>query len=291
MTTEGTNARRVEVAVDARNPGQVFACMGIFELYDLDAREKGHERPTARFIPKDGSCTFEIEGHLDGADLATLLRSLVVEEARDADKKDKKRPVVIRARDHALGIRLNSWIGFSKRDVAPRLFAGNQAAMETMASLLERKSIRGKPVERWLDSVSFVGFDAFDLTNGNAPLAKNPMGYDVRVGRSTIDVGFSENDVGVKREWFVLVELLAPIGIQFARPARHSAADGLAYALWTEALPLPLARVAMSCALPTEGSQRWLTATVGSQRRGGNPFGTKDEYLTFIPSRLIEDNA
>ena len=128
------------------------------------------------------------------------------------------------------------------------------------------------------------------------------FGFDCRPSRKALDAGFSANDIsGYKAPTYPFLELLAVIGAHNFFPARTKPSHGnestrgwaeekvFQYALWMNALPIPLARVAAARAVFEDTStiipMRSFRSSTGQE--GKEQYG----YLTLADRTTLPQGA
>jgi hypothetical protein len=198
----------IELAVDPRNPGEVLAACGLFNLAARHGRAQGQFTSEGRF-------------RLDTlADLETLLAML-----------DSRRLAV--AEDLSWvslgGIHLNWWM---REGEDFKLWAGQVNPDNLVRDLLDAcDRVRARAVKGELLSVS-------------APMTKR-FGADPRSSWISLDIGYSPNDQGKAAiHTRPFTELLAMIGLQTFLPRQCD--SYYVYHLWQPLLSLLPARLAFA---------------------------------------------
>lgn len=247
------------IAIDPRNPGQVFAALGLLELLD---RIAPHTEPSGRF-DLTGAPAFVIEqtGNAHPVRLVLdALRDARVEPAPPAGE-EATAPLDLHLGGGAV-VRLDLWANLDSR-IRVKTWAGQQTSRIITDALLDvfRRGALSIP-----DGALSAPFDAGLPMTGR-------FGFDPRSAWTALDAGYSPNEQGNAVRTYPLVELLAAVGLQEARPERL-AGGALRYTLFARPLPAPLARAAM----------------VGSfDRRGGVsyrfPLAKRGSYLFFEQAR------
>lgn len=246
------------VPVDLLNPGQVFACLGLMEATEIliGACEGAFQAASG------GDTSFCLSVSGESAPVAVVLSFLkgadvLAVAPRDSDVRAKEPGVVTHARRDsffpskppdtpaALPIRLEN--------------GGKSIAVEHWADGSTRDSVKfwagaggysGAALARdALNATADVGpavwdRDLEDPFNLEAPMSSS-FRFDWRRDYVPLDLGFSLNAHGsIRAVGFPLVELLAAIGLQHARPARVKPTDKLRYryAAWMSPLATALAR-------------------------------------------------
>ncbi len=222
----------IEVNVDVSNPGQVFACCGIFELTHRMAT--GKDRALGWFEDIDKVHTkFLIDAYDQNEDLIRLndiLQKLKKCKITALEYNDKEGPVLI-------GEPFNMIIDWRKpfpQNGSVKTWAGQQK-ISSILNIIQ-KSIPKIVQENNLFEYSYTTdkkFTKFDPSN---------MG-------TSIDAGFSYNTIkgklGMKFSSFIYTELLSLIGLQGFVPINIDRKRRL-YNIWKEPIRLELARSVIS---------------------------------------------
>jgi CRISPR-associated protein Csx14 len=139
---------------------------------------------------------------------------------------------------------LTHWCDGSSRDKF-KLYAGNRSAAD-----IARAMLRGNPKKKTRGVVDLWQHRNNDVLR-NPFGAVTPLGgsfnFDPRSAWTRLDAGFSLNDQKQLVAASPIVEILAAIGLQHARPLRQRESDDVRYATWRGALPPSLARAALGC--------------------------------------------
>jgi CRISPR-associated protein Csb3 len=245
------------IPVDLVNPGQVFACLGFLEAADslcgpaeggfgwdetprFDLLAAGAEDPVAYVlefltgakvtaVAPDGSNIapkFGIKNEAGGGDIFPRREpKLDILPARLTDSDGSYIELAYWADDEACGRdNVKFWGGA----------AGYSGAARTRDLLNAYQSLHGDHrTEAFADPLNVV-----------APLS-NGLRLDWRRDYTTIDLGFSpDKHAGITMIGYPIVELLAAVGLQDARPMRVSRLH-YQYAVWAGRLPPMLARAAL----------------------------------------------
>lgn len=255
---------QVSVPVDLLNPGQVFACIGLLEAADVlcGPAEGGFdwsEEPRFKLKASTENPMEDVLNFLAAAEIAAIAPAMTeladeygLPTCRESEPvspspelKASVLPVVLRdqagreiqlshwseSSDSAAGLdNVKFWGGAGGYSGAARTRDLQQAFISKFAEA--RSEVLGAP------------FDASGrLSNG--------FRLDMRRDYVPIDVGFSPNNhSSMEIVGFPLVELLAAIGLQHARPARVSRLE-YRYAVWSHLLPPLMARPALGGGLDT----------------------------------------
>jgi CRISPR-associated protein Csx14 len=253
------------IPVDLRNPGQVFACLGLVELAEVIMNAPCMSRFNYRGLSTD--VTFTVQAASKADPVSTVVRFL----------RDARALTLIPA---------GSSLSTKKWDVAEIVAAGRQCEClppKTPATLpvaLEANGLR-VVLDHWADGAhsgrdnvkfwagaggypgSALARDMLQLIGDletetiesaiRAPFAteaamSSSFRFDWRRDYIPLDAGFSPNDHSdVTMIGYPFTEILAVAGLQYARPARVSKRDKLQYryAVSSALLPTPLARVVL----------------------------------------------
>jgi len=231
------------IPVDLRNPGQVFACMGLVEAADVllggaegifdwtdpsvvrfHARARGEVSPierTLRFLDEASAVAVAPEGSasIPGWVDSWGPRPLTAPRDRGYPFPDPTSPatLVCVLHDGTNSIEIDHWGDATERDNV-KFWAG---AGGYPGSALTRDALRlvqGNAVTHLADPFAF-----------SAPQSSS-FRLDWRRDYIPIDLGFSLNKHGdVHPVGFPIVELLAAIGLTHARPRRPERRDKLVY--------------------------------------------------------------
>jgi CRISPR-associated protein Csx14 len=223
----------LQVRLDPLNPGQFFACCGLFEL--LGADEPGllscfvldPNRPrVARF------CVHTARGSdLLGIVLGRLRGAMVAFPSEEIEPS--VRPAVMAYDKRELTI--DWWLDeFREKTTSIKCWAGQVTTRRLFEEL------------RPLLDVESTDDDLFE----RPALTSSLFGVDPRSAWNTLDLGFSPNEHKVASTIFPAVEVLAAVGLQYFRPD-SSKRSAVRYSLWKDLLPASIARLAF-CA-PWEG--------------------------------------
>lgn len=216
----------LQIRLDPLNPGQFFACCGLFELMT-----QGNPGLQSQFIfdPRTPRIAqFRIDG-TDGAEgLSAILRGLrsAVSEFPDNQIEASVRPAQLVFGSQE--VTLDWWLDeFRDKTVNIKCWAGQVTTRRLFDELLP-----------------LVDTDATcdDLFNRSA-LTSSLFGVDPRSAWNTLDLGYSPNEHKVASTVFPAVEILAAIGLQFFRPDSSRRSE-VRYSLWKEPLPASIARLA-----------------------------------------------
>lgn len=269
------------IPVDLANPGQVFACLGFLEaanallgsaeggfawaseggprfelradggrdpfrmtlefLKDAEIRRlvpRGYVEPTNQRKSKRGKGPPEANlGVPPGAPSDVAMaggRLCVVDTFPSAEADRFTLPVRLSRAGDGRAIDLTHWCDGSSRNPF-KLFAGQQGS----AAIVEQ--MRDALRKMWDARHDELVRDPFGQT---VPLMGSSFKLDARKAWTAIGVGFCPSDHGMAVESSPLVELLAAVGLEHARPDRFDARE-VRYAAWQGLLSPMLARAAL----------------------------------------------
>jgi CRISPR-associated protein Csx14 len=213
------------LTLDPRNPGQYFACCGLFELSELVT-------PGGEAWFADEGCEFVIR-----TNGPVPPHSLKLAPQKDcAVKPDPLESLVLELGGKDLD--LNWWCNEALTDKSPlKTWGGQQTPRRVLEQLLSLLDFR-VPVEELFEFPIYT---------------KSRFGVDARSAWEAIDTGYSPNDLTQDAVTFPWVEVLAVAGLQGFRPAGDGGSRyrRASYSVWFTPLPLVSARAA--CAAPWVG--------------------------------------
>jgi len=262
------------IPVDLYNPGQVFACLGLMEAADILLG--GAE---GRFDWTDGQSRFVL--HADGeADpvqtvigfLYTARVQAIAPQASDLRAKEAgietimategiypcPAPVTPSALPCQLVgsgkiIPIRHWIssppGFVSSGLDTVKFWAGMAGYSGAALVRDLLA----QIQAWPDtSLTAISGDPFGNRDAEtvSALQSSNLRFDYRAGTIPFDAGFSTNAHNhYTLRGFPLVDVLAAIGLEYARPRRPGSKLQYAYSVWPISLPCILARAALGGAV------------------------------------------
>ena len=287
------------IPVDLRNPGQVFACLGFLEAADilLGDAEGGFD------WRDEGTATFALSAQGKRNPFETVLEFLAeaqVEVIRPKDiigpwpersipsevfpaplrellKSNKKGytanalPLAITDGKNRLSV--SNWLEGDGREVL-KLFAGNQVGAQLVSSMLSGQD-GAVGLKQLLPTIKSNGFrHPFDITGAMG----GRFGYDARGAWDAIRIGTSLDKQGILIEASPLVEVLATVGLEHARPEFLGNYE-IRYSVWGHILPIALARAALTAAqllLPRD-RYRVFRAHLGDDQQYKKCFPAQEE--------------
>jgi hypothetical protein len=225
--------------MDPMNPGQFFACCGLWELFDLRgaealARFEVDERRQrqARFVLESG-------GKLSIAAAVGALREAKIEAIWDAANPHQERSIApLRIAYDSASLELDWWLDpFREKAERLKCWAGQQTSLSIASELKE-----------------LLTADAGEELLNYTAMTTTRFGVDPRSAWNATDVGYSPNEQGQEAATFPAVEMLAAVGLSGFRPEKpreRSENEWYSYALWPAPLPRVVARLA--CCAPWDG--------------------------------------
>ena len=270
----------ITIRIDPFNPGQVFACCGLFELCELLS-----EGGRGWFSQEGEDWRFSVETPLSLPDVITFLKKSEVKPVDEHDPKiavlrnregeevlnRRKCPVILRTQKS--DIILNWWWNPTLTDDSKwaagafKGWGGQVSHVDLLAEFMEKTPDPNRIPE-------------LDIFNETLPHGTS-FGFDSRGCWTPRDLGYSPDEVyGGKGKIRIspLVEVLAFIALQTFKPKRRG--DYIEYYLWRWALPILLARFAISGVVRADllGFQTEVISR-----------GTRGAYKCFKEARIIEE--
>lgn len=269
------------IPVDLTNPGQVFACLGFMEATEilLGPCIGGFDWEPGAVVAR---FTLAVDGSEDP--VATVLRFLARAEVkavaphRSKLSTEKWKVVTVTPAALALAAGGNAAAITATEEVFPAPVPETPAALPVILT----DGVVIVPIEHWADDHASTGRDNVKFWAGaggypGAALARDALAplagigdnvlaataadpfalswpqsssfrFDWRRDYIPLDAGFSPNDhASMTMVGYPIVELLAAIGLQHARPDRPDRRDKLSYRYGVSSamLPTPLARAVL----------------------------------------------
>jgi len=230
----------ISIPVDLTNPGQFFACCGLFELADrLCPGAQGW------FESTNAKSVFHISTE-PGTILSTLLdkaRSLQFDIAKDAGKDgdtddeedDDKTPLDPIVIEKPIQIVLDWW---SDKSIKP--WAGSMKERIIFNSMLKAIDSASPDPMNYTKAVFDPSAPVEVGKRAKKPKKREPFYFDCRRGSNArpLDSGFSPDKHHFASCCFPAVEALCFIGLQRCRPAPTDAPNQSTYTAWTARLPI-----------------------------------------------------
>jgi CRISPR-associated protein Csb3 len=243
---------QASIPVDLHNPGQVFACAGFLEAaHALFGPAEGGFDWTNEGEPRFALCSGcpinPVEAVLEFLAEARLQRlapqgysdgwggdgPLCVSTTFPAPRPDGK-ALPLRLKREGQWLDVTHWCDESSRKPF-KLFAGQQRSAVIASQM--RDALRGLWKARQLELTK----DPFGVT---VPLGGSSFKMDARKSWTTIDAGYSPDEQAHDVEASPVVELLASVGLEHARPEVLEGGE-MRYGVWKGLLPPVLARAAL----------------------------------------------
>lgn len=260
---------KASIPVDLRNPGQVFACLGLMEAAEILC---GPASGGFFYTGTETQVRFEVEAPGDVDPVTAALRFLASAEVvalapagTDLAVKEAGVRTKVARPDGTYACPLPT-----TPSALPAELTGPGGKTLPLSSWADGSSIGRDNLKFWAGAGGYSGAaltrDALDLIKsladgGLEEATRDPFSvarpqsssfrFDWRRDYTALDVGFSPNDHReVRMVGYPLVELLAVIGLQHARPRRPNRRDKLTYqyGVWGTALPTLFARAALGLA-------------------------------------------
>lgn len=240
------------IPVDVHNPGQVFGCLGLLEISQTLCGDSA-----GGFWAANGESEFVLDAPRTDEPLASVLDFLATAELYrlcpvgyqdehpgqpptlpvscfPVAKPDANR-LPIRLTDNHISLDVSHWTdGSSRPDF--KLYAGNRSAAQIVCAMLN--GIR----TLWRDQREELLKNPFDKTTE----MRGRFNFDARGAWNPIDVGYSLNDQNHTIVASPLVELLAAVGLENARPRMDQDSGRVGYGVWYDLVPVSLARALLS---------------------------------------------
>lgn len=272
-----SSSEPIRINVDLSNPGQFFACCGLFELADRMS-------PRAGVTGVFDSTQFEIRTEASGSSLKQIIAEFVGSNVQQLDlDDDAASPLYL---GEPFNLRLDWWqkmVGANKMVIdlgggsQLKPWAGKQFA--PLIFRLMKNACEGIDLLRLLDESKAV----YESKNGKAKKKTiSPFYFDARREETSLDIGFSPDEQDMSVMAYPAVEALALIGLQRFRPAVDKSGQGRSflYIAWADPLPTNIAMAAVSGMTPVRSCG---TFRFTKPSRGG-------EYLTMF-SRAIRERS
>lgn len=264
---------QASIPVDLFNPGQVFACMGFLEAADvlLGDAEGGFDWTSgteARFELRAGSATSPVEAVLEFLVEARRQRLAPAgyadpPPAKNQDKRRNRVPakdeanrptsddplrlvptfpaaeadrlaLPVRFERNGYVLDVSHWCDASSRS-SFKLFAGQQRSAAIAQQMLAGVK------QLWNECRRELASDPLGLT---VPMGGSSFKFDARKAWTAIDAGYSPDEQTHAVEASPVVEMLAAIGLEHARPDEFETRR-VRYGAWKGLLPPALARPAL----------------------------------------------
>jgi CRISPR-associated protein Csx14 len=252
------------IPVDLHNPGQVFACMGFLEAadvllggakggFDWNGESGDHFKLSANGDRNPFEVVLEFLAQCDVNERSMSGSSTSFNTFPAPSEESLALPVRLEADGRHLTV--SHWADGSSRNKF-KLYSGNRSAASIASAMLQ--GVRKKSRSRNANIKNNQQFETRGLVHlwreDRANLIQKPfdvlieMGgsfnFDPRGGWTAIDAGYSPNDQKHWVEASPVVEILAAIGLEHARPDEFETRN-VRYGVWGYMLPPMLARPAL----------------------------------------------
>ncbi|HBY64494.1 MAG TPA: hypothetical protein DEH78_32135 [Solibacterales bacterium] len=217
----------LRIPLDPLNPAQFLACCGLFEAVNWDAPEALLRFEADPATPRRAAAVITGSGLPDLRGVLQAARDAAADFSEYEETVEKSvRPARLRMGTRELV--LDWWLDeFYERTTNLKCWAGQVTTQKLFDELPPQISVETPPEEL---------FSASTLT-------KSKFGMDPRSAWNALDFGFSPNEQGKDSKTYPIVEVLGAIGLQgFRLDARRR--EGIRYFLWSEPMPLLVARTA-----------------------------------------------
>jgi CRISPR-associated protein Csx14 len=273
---------QITIPCNPANPVNYLACCGLFDLLArMDAGAFGcwQTKPPVAFL---------LESEVRQNDLVVVVLDTICSPDRWRFLPREGEPTRVEAHftpgnRTQFTVTLDWWLetaelnGAIREKSAWKMYAGQQTIDGIVGDML----IEASKLRLGLHAEITV----VELLDKSAEMTGR-FGFDPRASRNALDVGYSPNDLHMPVRTFVFAELLAAFGLQSFFPTRtgqpgrlHSTrgwrgADdgegerGFSYCLWSQPLPVALARLA--AARPSPDAVRTLFAARAMRKNYSN---------------------
>ena len=264
-----TNSSSIAISVDPTNPGQFFACCGIFEIANRIAGDchAYFSSDQCSFSVYSPSTAITLETILDGLRHAKIknmmppgqlerlreLRSLTTKQTNAAEKAERKFLEAVNRKseiviDDLRGMVVDWFADTRSGGSRFKTWAGQQSVLEITTEMQR-----------------LIADDAYHCANGSSLFSiavgdSIGFNFDAALGShsSAIDVGFVLDPLGMTCKLRPAIELLAFIGLQRFRPsAVGGKSNCYAYATWARPENIFAASSKSTALVPTSDVNRY----------------------------------
>ena len=227
----------ISIPLDPTNPGQVYACFGLIELFDLADSRTDSRFEVSDQHPRKGRFEIRSDRQLD---LPALLSQVAAASSENLDHPEKAvQPVRLRLASGE--ILLDWWFDwFRVKTVSLKCWAGKVTTEKLMKELIMF-------IDPATDTEHLFYVPCMMTTR---------FGIDPRSAWNALDVGYSPNEHNQDAATYPLVELLGAVGLQGFRP-NSDTRDSVIYSLWKTWLPRVPARRAATIGWPGLSCSRY----------------------------------
>jgi CRISPR-associated protein Csx14 len=262
------------IPVDLLNPGQVFACLGFLEAADhllgnasgwfqcgeqacfhIECEGTADPIETTLIFLVEADCHEVAPSTWEGNERKTIDR-LVMRCFPNNQPKETELPVLLKGcvAGRPTEVMLSHWCDGSSREHF-KLYAGNRSAFTILKKMIAGDTGKNGRIKstglhhllasQYVETLS----DPFNVLG----VVAGSFNFDPRGGWTSIDVGFSPNDLKGQLEVKVssspLVEIMAAWGLEYVRPALTGHLT-YQYSVWSEPASPSLARSIICTAIP-----------------------------------------
>ncbi|MCX7665750.1 MAG: hypothetical protein N2112_09400 [Gemmataceae bacterium] len=224
----------IEVDVMVKNPGQYFACCGLFELANRLWPE------SEAWFTKSSFCI------RCGHTLGELIHQFVSAPLKQLNLDDNtSSPIEIGEPFGAF--RLDWWLDEFAGGKELKVWAGTMESCRI--ALAMQDAMRKNPLFKTAEILN-VGVVVYDPQDPQKKV--EPYYFDARrcPNAHSRDVGFSTNDLGMTSIAHPAVELLCLVGLQRCRPAPTNERRIFDYFTWQEPLPISIVPAVVAGQIP-----------------------------------------
>ncbi len=236
--TRNNKVGEVRHELDIHNPAEFFASLGVLTAFSLQHREA------------EIYSYFDISGH-QGEHNAAFIVDSDAELSVEKVMQDLANAEVIEERS------ANVW---KNRTENPRLICPVMLSANGWTILLDwwLDELRWKPgyLKLWSGNSSPLEMmrSFIKLGTGFVNAGGTLFGFDTRVSRDAVDVGYSKKDTKERAGAYPLTELLSALGLQQYRP-RRAGSRTFAYYAWQKPVPLCITHAAAVQGVPGIGQR------------------------------------
>lgn len=262
----------ISLRVDVANPGQYFACCGLFELaarlapaalahFEQDSNSKQWRFVISNSVTNDGK-TLTLQGLLTEMINAKITNANTGGNGDSAN--DDNSDTANNSEDDAKApplqfgppfeIRLDWWENADSKTAALKVWAGSMdclgiaTAMQNATGLIINESDFLADPQGTLSACRVVYEPKSANSKSKKPKKKEPFYFDSKRGPNadSRDVGFAPNDLKFETVASPMVELLCLVGLQRTIPAPAKQPRQFVYTLWTTPLPVSILAAAVN---------------------------------------------
>lgn len=214
----------LRIPLDPLNPGQFFACCGLFELCGWTQPSTKAWFAVDEAVPRHADFVLDSPQTMELSHILSILRGATYEMLPHADLSIQ--PVRISVEGRAM--MLDWWLDvFGERTTPLKCWAGQVTTAKLFADLPALIKSATMPHDLFYSPV----------------LTRSKLGIDPRSAWNALDFGFSPDKHNRDSATYPIVEVLGAIGLQGFRPDA-TRRDSVTYQLWRVPLPLAVGRLA-----------------------------------------------